>query len=273
MGKSRFVLKWVFVFTVLSLWTFVVVKGLILSTTISSQVVAPESVTGIVMPSKGFNVPFYIIRDEGKVKARSSDLFDILFNRDFEAEKVVEVIPMDKCSMRASGGNAEVDGNDFGDNNKLNFNVNYLTNGKGSLVMKDGSDRLSLSFEPKKIIETNTERLVFESSGTGKLNRESFSESSIIIEFDKNLSLLNIRGGLGRNFTIINMEADVLKGCLSEETTFFLIIDNGELDESRSINEVRQILNDNPEYTDAYQNLERLFKDKWWLIVPSGIVS
>ena len=63
-------------------------------------------------------------------------------------------------------------------------------------------------------------------------------------------------------------------GCDYNEIGHWVIIYNGDLEESRSIEEVRTLLNENPAFTTNYEKLKRLFSDYWWLIVTTpGFVS
>ena len=112
-------------------------------------------------------------------------------------------------------------------------------------------------------------------SGSGKLNREKLNFDSIVIKLNKIENKVDISGSGEKDFEASNMEVSRLKGCLTEERKFLLITYNGELAERRSIEEVRQILTDNPEFIDEYENLRRLFRDYWWLVLPGtgGFVS
>ena len=69
------------------------------------------------------------------------------------------------------------------------------------------------------------------------------------------------------------MKVYFIEGCLTEEEEFYLIVDNGKIEERRSIEEVRGLLDNHPELIDAYFNLEKLYKDYWWLILPDMVVS
>lgn len=256
--KIKFFFKWTFVFTILSLWTFLVLQSLSLG-------------SAELFNRSNSLLPIYIQTSVGVEKASSSDLIDFLFNHDFEVEERNEFIPIKDCALRARGGTAEIDEANLGENNKLNFGLNYLGNGNGELTSQKGRERMSLSFKSEEILQTDLEKLVFKAKGRGHLNREELNFHSIIVTFDKENNKVNILGEGDIDFMYSNMEVISLDGCLIEMKEFLLLTDNGELPQRRTIEEVRQLLNENPRFTEAYENLRRLFSDRWFVLASSAI--
>ena len=254
--KIKFFLKWGFVFTVLSFWSYFIIVS---------------SVIGSF--SKGFNIPVYIKTSAGTEKASSEEVIEMLFNNNFEIQEKKEIIPFDRCSLRASSGRFVLDGRILGYGNKLSFNVNSLGNGEGSLTEADEGDRFSMKFDVKDILETNSEKLVVKAEGKGRINLEELNFNDIEITFDKINSEVEITGFGDADFEISAMDASVANGCLVREEEFYLITDNGKLPEKRSIGEVRNILDSHPELIDNYGGLERLYKDYWWIGIPGIIMS
>jgi len=254
--KIKFFLKWSFVFSVLTFWSYFVIMG---------------SVIGSF--SKGFNIPIYIKTSAGTEKASSEEAIEILFNNNFEIEEKKEIIPFDRCSLRASSGRFVLDGRILGYGNKLGFNVNSLGNGGGSLTEADGGDRFSMKFDIKDILETNSEKLVVNAEGKGRINLEELNFNDIEITFDKINSEVEITGSGDADFEISGMDASVADGCVVREEEFYLLEDKGKLPKKRSIDEVRSLLDSHPEFIDNYGGLERLYKDYWWIGIPGIIMS
>jgi hypothetical protein len=261
MGKNiKLIFKWTFVFGILIFWSSFIVLG-----TIGGGF------------AKDFNIPIYIQTLAGIERASSSDILEILFNNDFEINEEMDYIPIEKCSVRATGGSLDINEQDFGEKNKISF---YIPNGNaekgtGSLSGRINRDRFSLKFNVNEILETNSEILRFSAEGQGRLNRQKIDFGNIIVELNKTSNKVSISSSEEyKDLQALNVEVTSLKGCLMEEKIIYLIIDQGELDEKRSIGEVRSLLDDHPELIDAYFNLEKLYKDYWWLAFPGGgIVS
>lgn len=280
-AKTKLILKWVFVFSVLSLWSyFVVVNSIIGSfvedsgTSIYIQNIPAEEANYETMNAltKDFNIPFYEKTTAGIEKASFSQIIGILFNHNFEIQEKTQEIVADKCSLRAEKGNLEVNSEDFGGNNKLSFNVNYLKNGEGSLTAQKDRDRFSLSFEVKEILETNSEKLIFRAGGKGRLNGEEFSSDNVIVTFDKINNIVNVAGEGNLSFNAEGMQVTFTEGCFDEKKDFYLIINKGKLAERRSIEEIRLLLDQYPGMIDMYEGLGRLYKDYWWAGLPSGFI-
>jgi len=269
----KLVVKWVVVFAVLSIWTFFVIQGLFTKVSVSYSVTTGTQatfLTGLALFSQDFNAPIYIETPAGNQKASLTSIIRILFERDFEIINKSEPVSITSCSVRATGGDLMLDGESFGGSNKVSFNINYLANGKGSLTNQNGKNRVSMSFTPKKILETNEDILSFNASGKGRINRDSISLDEVIVEFNKNDREIFISSN---RFEANLVGVTFTEGCFSENKEFFLIKDNGKLASKRTISEVRDLIDNHPELTNAYEGLKRLFTDYWWLIVPGGSIS
>lgn len=268
--KSKFLFKWLFVFAILSVWTFVVINSLYGNVVNGLPFVSAAE-------STSFNTPVYIQKEAGVEMASSSDIITMLFKNDFEVqEQTGEDIPMKDCSLRGSGGSTEVNSLVLGDKGKVNFDINYLAKGNGEFSIQDENrNRFTLKFKTKEIIKTDEQQLIVNAEGSGRLNRGELNFDSVVFILDKNTNTVSILGSGDTTFAIRDVPVEYLKGCLVEDKSYFLIIDNGKLEEQRSIDEVRSILAQHPEFVDSYENLNRLFSDYWWIVIPgaSGIVS
>ncbi|MDD5254258.1 MAG: putative metal-binding motif-containing protein [Candidatus Nanoarchaeia archaeon] len=216
-----------------------------------------------------FNVPVYIQTRVGIERASSDEIIDYIFNHNFEVEKRTEEIPMKDCSLRATGGSAIIDGVELGANNKLSFNLNYLVSGDGSLTSQKWFKRFSLSFEPKKIIKTDDEKLAFRGVGSGNLNREKINFDKVEVIFDKINNKVNVIGSGDKTLTVSGMSVSSIEGCLTETRDFYLIKSKNVLDKTRTIGEARKILDQHPEFIDAYENINHLYLKNWQSIVPA----
>ena len=249
--KVKLLFKWFFVFSVLIVWSYFVISNV---------------VTGSF--AKDFNFPVYLQTPVGIERASSSEVLDFLFNHNFEIQKKIENIPEDKCSLRAENGNLIINEKDLGNKNKLSFHINFANNkGEGSLIGQKDRDRLSLSFDFKNLVKIDLNELILEASGKGNLNKEKLNFNSITLTLDKINKKISVSGD---GLEATDMDASFIDGCGNEEKEFYVFVCNGLREERRSIEEVRMILDENPELIDMYGTLERLYKDYWWLILPEG---
>ena len=232
--KVKLIFKWFFVFVILSVWSFFVIGG---------------SITGSF--AKDFNVPVYIQTEAGTEKASYSELVNTLFYRDFDVESKTETVVDTKCSVRAEGTTE-----------KLSFST-YLKNskgGKGNFVGTDGQNRISVDFEVKDILEINENKLILEAVD---------SDSNLItITYDKSANKASILFDVSN---VDDMEVSFVEGCDVSEEEIYLITDKGKLSERRSIEEVRSLLDENPEFVDMYENFKELYNSYWWVALPGGI--
>jgi len=231
--RIKLVFKWFFVFIVLGLWSFFVIAS---------------SITGSF--AKDFNVPVYIQTEAGTEKASYSELVNTLFYRDFDVEPKTETVVDEKCSVRAEGSDG-----------KLSFST-YLKNskgGKGNFVGTDGENRLSVDFKVNDISEINENKLVLEGVD---------GSDTITVTYDKSANKASISSD---TVNVNNMVVSFVDGCGVKEEEIYLISDKGELGERRSIEEVRDLLNENPEFVDMYENFKDLYNDYWWISLPGGI--
>lgn len=255
MRRLKFFFKWSFIFTVLSVWTALIVQSLVF---------------GAAFDSSSSNIPIYLQTSAGIQKASSADIIDHLFNNNLKIEKREETIPMKDCSLRAIGGNTLVNTMDLGNKNDLSINVNSLENGEGRLTAKNRRDRFEVSFSNFEILKTNSDVLMLKGKGKGKFNVDIMEFNPVMFTFNKSSNEVSITGSATFNFETKDMEVDFVEGCLTEKKQFILITDQGELNERRSIEEVRTLLSEHPEFTEAYERLRRLFTDYWFLALPGG---
>ena len=256
MHKIKFFFKWVFVFSVLIIWTIVVVYGV--------------GMVSADMFNEPINIPIYKETSAGLEKMGSQEIIEYLFKMEFEIEKRTESAPQGSCSIRAKG---EVSANQesLGEG-RLNFNVNYLVNGKGSLTAQKDRKRLVADFKPIEVLKSDDKDLNLKLSGKGRVGSNLIDMNNSVLYLDKENSKVTV---VSNSVSAIDMDVTLMDGCLNSERTMFIVKDLGELDEERSISEVRELLKDNPELIEAYSVLKRLFTDYWWLVVPGsmGIVS
>lgn len=253
--KILFFAKWTFVFGVLLCWTFLVVQSVAFGSAQSDFF------------DRSFNNPIYFQNLDKTERASSREIIDFLFHHEFDVETKMEVIPMDKCSLRTRGGTFSAEGFDS-TQSEVSFNLNYLGEGKGKVIAKDGRKRASVNFESEKIVGTDVDGLAFEASGKARINRNEFDVDEMMIEFDKTTNTVDITSD---SFSVENSPVTKMKGCLTSEQQFYLIVDEGELEERRTIEEVRDLLDEHPEFLDSYENLDNLFSDYWFLSLPPGI--
>lgn len=215
-----------------------------------------------------FNIPIYIQTSAGLQKTDYYDLVEILFNHNFEIQQQQGIISDEQCSLRAEAGTITIDSIIF-DKNSLSFNM-LGDSGTGILISQKDNNRVSLSFDIKEILETNSEKLVFSAQGVVRLNKEEFEVDNIIISFDKINNKIEITSLEYKSLILKDMQVTFTQGCSSEMKNFYLLVDNGLLGKSRSADEVVQILEDYPAFLDIYWNLEKLHKEKWWVHLPQA---
>jgi hypothetical protein len=207
--------------------------------------------------SKDFNVPIYIKTSAGIQKASSDDIRHILAHHNFEIQKRQEYALDEKCSIRAREGTLDIEGITFTDS-ELTFNIVLMDGGPahGSYSVKSDGDWFSLKFENPEVIEINSERLVFSADGRWRLNREGLNRGTVIVTLDKINNKVTVKGSGQYDPQIKDMDVTFIEGCLGEGEEFYLIIDKGELKETRGEKEVDNLLKDNPELIDKYEGLE-----------------
>ena len=262
--KTKLILKWTFVFSVLMIWTYLVITfsvvGLFDNTEDAAYyIINPENQKSLslemqnAIEKKNFNMPIYEETTAGIEKASSEELLDMLFNHNFEIQEKSEYVDDESCSLRAEGGSLKVDNTTITDI-KLGFTAPLKNSapGEGSLTAQKNRDRFSLSFDIEEILETNSERLIFRASGKGRLNQKEIIFDEIIVSFDKINNIVGIIGTGDKDFEASGLKVSSVKGCLSADHNFYLLMDNGELGKGRSAEEVVKILKENHEFLDIY---------------------
>lgn len=192
----------------------------------------------------------YIITSSGLKKANAKDIVNYLFNYNFSMSHKNEMAPDDSCSVRARNGNAVYNGNDFGTNNNINFySVTSIEQGQVGLKMQNKRKSLSMKFKVSQTLENSDNLLKLELTG----------KENAILEYDKTNNVVKITGD---DFEINNMQVYFSNGCSAKKENFWLIEKIGRLD--RSIDEVREILNNNPVFLERFGSLKVLFREFWW---------
>ena len=198
------------------------------------------------------NLYLYSSSDGVIKKATTKQLLDYLKNYEFELSYKREIVPDDSCSIRAKDGNIVINNEDMGSNNKINFYaVLKLDNGEGSFSAQKGKKRFSLNFKVDKTIENSEEFLIL-----NILEKKSNKEYTLTL--DKFYSTVSLSG---EDLAIEGMKVYFMNECGSSEKTFYLIEKGAKT--TRSIEEIRQILNDNPIFVNRYGNLRFLFSRFW----------
>jgi hypothetical protein len=284
MSKIKLFFKWAFVFTILGAWSILIIGSSISGSVIKdsgnefyiqTQELESQSVNLDTSLARRNYIPFYIPTNVGIEKASSSEIIEFLFYHNFSIQKETQEVPEEKCSLRAKEGYLEIDGLRIDNRNRLSFKISLKNDhvGSGSLTVGKGDERFSLKFEISEIIKTDADSLSFRAEGDGKLGKRRLNSNEIVLNFDKINNKINISGVGDEDFQVMNMTPNFVRGCGMEEKTFYLISDEGERDERRSIEDVRSLLDDYPELISMNSKLRRLYKDYWWALLPGGMVS
>ena len=260
MSKVKFTAKWIFVFAVLSTWTFFVVGSIGLGTATDD------------LFNRKFNFPVYIENNGELSKASSREIIDFLFNHDFSSEKVTSVIPEESCSIRATTTNAIVNGTNKTGRADLSINVNYLKSGRGTLISRFEGSQITSNFRVTEVLVSNNNFLSMKADGLANVNRNRVAFDDMMIEFNKNTNSVDFESddiGLELN----GMETVFVEGCMTKTDDYVVLHDEGTLEDRRSIEDVRSLLNNNKELLDAYEGLGSVFTDYWFLTLPPSFIS
>lgn len=211
----------------------------------------------------------YLLSNQGLERIDYPRLYNLLFYNNITLINQVQEISPEVCNIRASGG-AIISDSFSSNKNTLSLST-WLRNtkyGKGSLMIEDRYNRLSLNFDIKKITLLNdSKEILFNVQGSGFLNRTKINDS-LDIRFNTATNTLSV---MNNKFSIIAMDVSVIQGCEFQENNILVIQDYGSLSNKRNITEVRSILDNHPELAEEYGSLERLYKSNWWLTLPPGI--
>lgn len=196
----------------------------------------------------------YIQTSSGLRKASAKNIVDYLFHYNFTLELKNEMAPEDSCSVRARNGNSTLNGNGFGNNNKLNFySIQSIEQGQIELSMQNKRKTVSYKFKVASTLE-NSDSLL-------KMSLIDRKNNEAILEFDKLGKKASI---YGNNFSVQDMEAYFVSGCSASKESFWLLKkENGRI--NRNIEDVRQILTDNPILISRFESLKFLFTSNWKL--------
>lgn len=195
----------------------------------------------------------YILSGNSLKKATTKDIVNYLFNYNFTI--IYEnntTTPEDSCSVVASKGNATLNSISFGNSNSINFySVTSIEQGQGTLTAQKSNTRISINFIINQTLQ-NTENLL-ELQAVNTKTKEVY-----ILDFNKSSKTVTVTSS---SLSIINMKVSSSKGCSSKKTNFYFLQNTGKT--SRTIQEVRQILLDNPIFLARHSNLNFLFTSSW----------
>ncbi len=152
-------------------------------------------------PPGEYETNFIALTDNG-VRSKQGGIVNLV-----EEGKLLE-----SCSVRARDGNLYVDGINFGDSGKLNFNVpkSVAVNGKGTLIAQKNGNRLSYHFEVQKVLKNNDKEAIILVDGDYKIGRQNGFDEGSTLKLDKKNMKISING------TTINaqgMDINFMNGC------------------------------------------------------------
>ncbi|MDD5192276.1 MAG: hypothetical protein PHH54_01115 [Candidatus Nanoarchaeia archaeon] len=225
-----------------------------------------------IVSAADFNIPIYIQTSAGTEKASSKIIKEVLIEYNFEVQKTYGYVTDDKCSVSAGGDNLDIDEMSLG-NIDLGFYIPLPNGGLGGgrLTAREGRYNIfNLDFEITEILETNAQTLKFKAVGDGALNQDKLSFYDIIATFDKENNKVDIIGKGDMDFEAKDIEANKVTWCGEKETDFYLITTKNRLNEQRSVEEIRGILDEHPELIDAYEGLREFYKPEYYtpVIIP-----
>ncbi len=253
--------QWIIIFSVLTIWTAIVITGARTSNVLPSAEALP------------LDNNIYITDIDGNFLTQASrmDILEFLFKHDFSLEKKEEIIPSSQYSIRAVSGLSTISNPTA---NRLSLTVidTKYKQGIGSLTLQGNRRRISLEFKDFKILDNSPDILKVMAEAKGNDNQQKISET-VTIEVDKSTRFVDVEASGDIDFSINNMDVTICEGCENEEVSYFLLVDEGELDDSRDIMEVRDIINQNPEILNKFMKLDLLNTPNWALIVPPGLTS
>ena len=198
----------------------------------------------------------YIINNQGILKKpTSNEMYDYLFNFDFNITYKTDYVLDDSCSIRAKGGQAIINKKDFGSNNKLNFYVvSRIEQGQIELTAQKDRSFVSYKFKLNKIIESTKDLLKIEI-------QETKTKEIAILELDKVKNKTRI---LSNNISLNAMDVYFMNGCHLGKRTYYLLEKGSRI--TRSIETIRNILIQNPIFLKKYDNLKILFSPYWRIL-------
>jgi len=119
---------------------------------------------------------------------------------------------MKSCSVRAKDGELEVNGTEFGKNNKINFYVpdKNAVNGEGYLTGQKNRIRFSYNFNVDDVLEYSNESVVIAVSGEYQIGIGKKVKEPATITIDKKDNKIDI---IGKGFNAQELEVSFMKGC------------------------------------------------------------
>lgn len=119
---------------------------------------------------------------------------------------------LEKCSVRSNNGEMVLLGDNFGENNKMNFNIPKATavKGSGSLTAQYEGTRFSYSYDIKDILSSDKGVSTILVNGEYKVQRGDKVVEEATIYLNKNEKSVNI---IGSDFSVNYMDVNFIEGC------------------------------------------------------------
>ena len=120
--------------------------------------------------------------------------------------------PFESCSVRADDGSILLNGVEFGNKVKLNFNIpkRKAVNGEGSLVAQKGNDRLNYKFIIDKTILNNATTTKVLVAGEYRIGRGNEINERAIITLNKAKGTASVEG---LDIKAMSLNIKFIKGC------------------------------------------------------------
>lgn len=258
-------MKWLIGFGLLSLWTLIVVG------TSFYDLKAGDLLPSAQAAEERLTVYYEGLGSSLALRAGSGEIKDYLFDQEFEVFRGNYVV-MDTCSLRAKDGKASIGGNDYGSVNNdasLSFLLPNGVDGQGSVTMQKGRSRAQFKFD---VLSARKEggSLAFGIKGRYKEGLLFWHSVSGTAFLDLSTKKVSFYAG---DLVVEDMAAWFLSGCAPAPKPVFLMKQVGELDSQRPIGEVRDLLDENPEFVRNYNGLRKLYTPTWWMVLPPTTVS
>ena len=115
------------------------------------------------------------------------------------ANKTNEV---NSCSLRAKGGSATFNETDIGHKGKLSLFIpsKGAENGKGSIIAKEGKNRVTYNFNILEASFINEKTVLIKTTGEVKVDRQGKTKETAEIIYDTESGLIDVKG------TLLNIE-------------------------------------------------------------------
>lgn len=121
-------------------------------------------------------------------------------------------VSLKDCSIRAKKGDSIIEGESFGDNNKINFYISRRGSktGQGYITGQYGRTTFSYKFSVKNILEDDANHTDIEVSGKYRVDLKGDKTEKSVIVLDKKNHKLTV---VGENVNIEYMDVNFKEGC------------------------------------------------------------